>query len=322
MRSFGFIALILCGLPFVGTAQTVDATIDRREILIGEQAVIRLSVNYPKDRVPDVLFPDPANHLPEKVEILSTKSIDTLETGADVSTTRMERAFTVTSFDSGYYAFPPFDFVINGDTQRTEAFLLKVKTVEIDTTAGPKNIKDIYPVEVTWKDYLSIYSPYILGGLGLLVAVLASIWYIRKRLKAQREKPDFEPTEEALPADQMARKELERIGRERIYTRGLVKKYHTEITDVIRDYLESAADIPAHELTSRQILQRLKYSGIGEKEMRSLRELLVRADMVKFAKETPGEQENEAAILQAMVFVDGTASIWLNSENEKDDSPA
>lgn len=306
----------------VAQGQTVDATIDRNEILIGEQAEVSLSVNYPKDRIPEVIFPQTADTLLDKVEVLRSTSIDTLTTGADVASARLEKKLFITSFDSGYYAIPPFTFIVNGDTQTTEAFLLTVHTVAIDTTGDPKNIKDIYEVEVTWGDYFAIYRPYILGGLALLVAILVGIWFLRRNLRKRRTRPAPEPVTHVRPADETAREELDRIEREKIYCRGLVKRYHTEITDVVRDYLEAAAHVPAHELTTRQIMQRLRYSGLSEREAGQLREVLLRADMVKFAREEPSEDENLAAVRHAREFVESTSPRWMNPQKDENEPTA
>ncbi len=314
-----FVATLISG---VAIGQTVDATIDRNEILIGEQAEVRLSVNFSKDQIPEVIFPQIADTLLDKVEVLRSTSIDTLKTGADVASARMEKKLFITCFDSGYYAIPPFTFIVNGDTQSTEAFLLAVHTVTIDTTAGPKSIKDIYDVVVTWGDYFAIYQPYILGGLALLVAILVGIWFLRRNLRKRRERPAPEPVTHLRPADETAREELDRIEREKIYSRGLVKRYHTEITDVIRDYLEAVAEVPAHELTSRQIMQRLRYSGLSERETGRLREVLYRADMVKFAREEPSEDENAGSVRQAREFVESTAPRWMNPQNDENEPAA
>ena len=314
-----FVATLISGVAY---GQTVDATIDRNEILIGEQAEVRLSVNYPKDRLPEVIFPQIADTLLAKVEVLRSTGIDTLTTGADVSTARLERRLFITSFDSGYYAIPPFTFIVNGDTQKTEAFLLTVHTVAVDTTGDPKTIKDIYEVDVTWADYFAIYRPYILGGLALLVAILVGIWFLRRNLRKRRSRPAPEPVAPARPADEVAREELDRIEREKIYSRGLVKRYHTEITDIVRDYLEAAAQVPAHELTTRQIMQRLRYSGLSERETGQLREVLLRADMVKFAREEPSEDENSAAVRQAREFVESTAPRWMNPQKDENEPTA
>jgi hypothetical protein len=295
-------------------AQEADAVLSPSEILIGEQAVINLSVRYEKGKLPKVQFPVFGDTIITHVEIVRSTDIDTLTTSEDVRETRMEKKFFITSFDSGYYAIPPFEILIDGEIQVTEPFLLTVKTVEIDTTAGIKASRDIYEVEVTWLDYLTAYWYYPAGALALVGLIAAMVLLIRRAKRRAAEKPEVVPAEPRRPADVIARERLEEIRQNKIYTRGKVKEYHTEITDVLRDYLEAVYEIPAHELTTHQILGRLRYVGLNDTEARQLREILSRADMVKFAKERPDETENESAVTRSIDFVNSTAARMLTDK--------
>ncbi|MGB6037841.1 MAG: hypothetical protein WBG42_16320, partial [Cryomorphaceae bacterium] len=129
-------------------AQKADAILTPKEILIGEQAVMTLSVSYQKDKMPQVVFPLFGDTLVTNVEIVRATDVDTLSTADDVTETRLEKKLYLTSWDTGFYAIPPVEITINGEKQSTEAFLLTVRTVEIDTTAGIKQSADIYEIEV------------------------------------------------------------------------------------------------------------------------------------------------------------------------------
>ncbi len=312
-KTYGFILACLFAVSAYG--QQAEALIDRNEIRIGEQAVIKLSVRFDKNNPPDVSFPLIGDTLVKGVEVVRKTGADTLSTGASVRETRIEQQLFITSFDSGYYAIPPFEFTINGQPSRTEAFLLTVKTVEVDTTKGIVDIREIYEVQVSWLDYVHVYWPYAAGGLALLAVAAAVIILISRYRKKQKARPDQEPEAPKLPPHVVARQNLERIRTEKIYTSGKVKDYHTSITDTLRTYLEDAYGIHAHELTSGQIMDKLRYSGIGENEMRTLRTILFRADMVKFAKEKPDETDNAEAVNQALQFVEATKVVPEQDSN-------
>lgn len=292
-------------------AQRADAILTPNEILIGEQAVMTLSVSYQKDQLPKVLFPQFGDTLITDVEIVRTTDVDTLSTADDVSETRLEQKLYLTAWDTGFYAIPPLEITINGEKQSTEAFLLTVKTVEIDTTAGIKASAEIYEVEVGWQDYLTAYWYYPAGALALAGLIVAVILLVRAQRKKRDAKPVVEKAEPARPADEIAKERLLEIQSEKIYTKGKVKQYHTEITDVLRDYLEVIYEIPAHELTSNEITSRLRYVGLTDQESLQLRVVLNRADMVKFAKDRPDDNENETAVKQAMAFVNTTSARML-----------
>ena len=286
--------------------QNVDAVIDRDEILIGEQAVISLSVSLNKEDPASVEFPIIGDTLLTNVEVINKGSIDTLETGEDVSESRLEQKVTITSFDSGYYAIPPFQFKVDGDFKETRAFLLSVETVEIDTTAGIMPDKGVYQVDVDWMDYVKVYWPYGAGVVGGLLTAALVFLLIRRYRKKQKEKPIPIPVEPKIPPHVIALEELNRVHHEKIFLKGKIKEYHTQVTDALREYIEQALNVQAHELTTRQILQNLKYSGIEPKDIQILKAILFKADMVKFAKEKPDDNENEKSVLEAIEFIQNT----------------
>ena len=292
-------------------AQKADAILTPDEILIGEQAVMTLSVSYQKDQLPNVVFPLFDDTLVTDVEIVRSTDVDTLITAEDVKETRLEKKFYLTAWDTGFYAIPPVEITINGEKQSTEAFLLTVKTVEVDTTAGLKASAEIYDVEVSWQDYLTAYWYYPVGALALAGIIVAVVLLVRAQRKKRDERPVVEKPEPTRPADEIAKERLLEIQSEKIYTKGKVKQYHTEITDALRDYLEVIYEIPAHELTSNEIITRLRYVGLTDQESLQLRVVLNRADMVKFAKDRPDNNENEEAVNQALSFVETTAARML-----------
>jgi len=307
LKTYSLILLLF--LAFFAQGQDASAVIDRDKIRIGEQAVIKLSVRFDKANPPAVNFPPIGDTLVEGVEVVHFTTVDTLETGAGVKESRMEQQLFITSFDSGYYAIPPFIIDINGVPTKTEAFLLTVETVAIDTTKGIVDVREIYEVEIDWLDFLEVYWPYAAGGLALVaILVVAIVLFVRYR-KRKRLRPAALPPEPLKTPHAIALETLRRIQEEKAYKTGDVKDYHTSITDTLRTYLENGFGIHAHELTTRQILDKLRYSGIAEPQLRSLRTILFRADMVKFAKEKPDYTDNEEAVSQAIDFVKATIAI-------------
>lgn len=308
------IVLSLLGFQSI-YAQNADAVIGREEILIGEQAELVLSCRISKENPETIVFPALSDTVVDKVEIVSQSAIDTLQTGEGISETRLEQKFYITSFDTGYYVIPPLEFTVNGEVEKTDPLLLSVKTVEIDTTASIKGASPNYSVEVGISDYIKVYWPYGAGVLGaaILAAILFLIIRKRKQIPAKPE-PTPEVVDTRTPLE-IALEELKRIQREAIYKRNLVKEYHTEITEALRDFIERQFSIHTHEQTSRQILDGLKFSGLTEKSTARLRTILFRADMVKFAKLVPDPEENKKAVEEAIEFVKENQPV---SENENE----
>ncbi len=300
-------------------AQNADAVIDRSEILIGEQATIKLSYRIQKSGAAKVVFPVIGDTLLANVEVISQSEVDTLRTGEGVAERRLEQLIVITSFDTGYYAIPPFELKVDGDIEKTPAFLLTVKTVEIDTTQGIMADNPILEVDVTLADYVKIYWPYAAAAAATIILIAAAfiLFFYMKRKRARR--PTAPPAEPAIPADTEALNALRRMKEERIYLKGRVKEYHTGISDAMRTYIERVFGIQAHELTSAQILSALRYSELGTKNTALLRIILLQADMVKFAKEIPTETENEKAVADALNFVRDTAHFIEPKKPEQDE---
>ena len=109
---------------------------------------------------------------------------------------------------------------------------------------------------------------------------------------------------------------MRQIEAEASYKKKLVKAYHTDITDTLRELIENIFKVHAHEQTSHQILEALKYVGLDQSEMLRLRKILFRADMVKFAKLVPSEDENKEAVQEAIEFVKLQRELDLKTKDE------
>jgi hypothetical protein len=216
------------------------------------------------------------------------------------------RTLAITSWDSGYWAIPPFRFAVNGDTMETKALLLSVNTVQVDTAAAFKDIKEIYEVPWTWQDWVRDHWPWLAGGAAAIVALILLIRYLRRRAR----RPRIEHTEEGPPEPLHVRtlSALEDIGRRNLWQQGLVKQYQSEVTDVLRAYIEERFEVPAKESTTDELLAALNMSSMGTAQREQLANMLRMADMVKFAKWTPLPVENEQLLAGAIKLVQQTSA--------------
>lgn len=189
----------------------VNARIDSTSILIGNQAHIRLTAAYDiKNGVPKIQWPKIGDSLASKVEVISQSKVKTSVTDSSRPTLQQQtQDITISVYDSGYYPIPPFQFIINGDTtnpQATEAMILQVNTVRIDTSKAFKDIKA--PIQVPF-NILEIL-PYVGYGLLLILALFALYYFIVRLTKKQKpiiiEKPKI-----IIPAHIKALEELEKL---------------------------------------------------------------------------------------------------------------
>lgn len=133
MRKFLFLIL---GMIFVANgitlaqSVTVDATIDSLQILIGEQAKIRLQVSLDADK--RAIFPIYRDTLVSGVEILDVAKTDTQMLNGG-RRTLLTQEYTVTSFDSALYYLPPMQVQVDNKSYYSKALALKVYSVPVDT---------------------------------------------------------------------------------------------------------------------------------------------------------------------------------------------
>lgn len=293
----------------------VKAIPDTNHIRIGEQLSISLKAEVPTG-VPlnFPIFPDTVNGL----EIINRSAIDTI-LSPDKSSSILTQTLVATSFDSGYYAIAPFHFTSlnpetgNTDTFSTEAFLISVSSVPVDTTQAIKDIKATINVPITWKEILMIA-----GGILLAVLLLfLIIRFLRKR------KPEAVP-EMALvperPAYELALEALRKLEQEKLWQQGFYKPYHSSVSDILREFIERSFEINALELTSDETLERIRRSRNPLHETDKLASVLHTADLVKFAKLVPLPDENEKSLRYAFDFVNGNRPLTESDLHRKEDS--
>lgn len=113
------------------------------------------------------------------------------------------------------------------------------------------------------------------------------------------------PSRRLSPYDE-ATGQLKKLEQEKLWQKGEVKKYHSEISDIIRIYLERQFNFPAMEQTTDEIL----FSVNKYEEIRGwdylLKQILTTADLVKFAKYQPLPDENSLSLKNAFEFVEKT----------------
>lgn len=257
----------------------VEIKADTTKIRIGEQIKYEISVNSTQN----VVFSKFKTDSLQKIEVVKEFSVETLKD-------KLVKKYLLTSFDSGAYYIPRQDININGTHYFTDSLLINVGTVAVDTTKqGLFPIKPIYKAPPkTWHEYLYLLW-WILGAL-LLVGLIWWLAFRSKKVLQWKPKVILTPYDEAL-------NQLKSLDDKNLIQNQKIKEYYTELTDIVRVYMEKDLKISAMELTSDELItlfkktNKYKKLGISRNQLENLQIFLQNADLVKFAKAVPENHE-------------------------------
>lgn len=289
----------------------VSAAIDSTAIFIGDQTDIRLQATM--DAAEQVAMPVYGEMLMDGIEIVDRTVVDTavLEDGRR----QLSQYLTVTSFSDSLFYIPPQPFVSGGDTLWSQPLSLNViQPFEMDTTLAITDVKDIRKAPIWWWGIFR-WVLLALGVIALGVGIYYLVRYIRRLRKGEEETVN---PELLRPAEEVALEKLDLIREAKIWQEGKTKQYHTELTDVIREYIGRRYEVSSTEKTSDETLNALKPLMDGQKELfERLRKMLTLADLVKFAKWNTTPDENESALLTAYDFVRETTPTAEEAKEEE-----
>jgi hypothetical protein len=283
----------------------INVELDTNRALIGDQLRLHLSVEKPVGI--HIVFPELRDTLTRKIEIVSETSTDTTSVRQNRET--LSRDLQITVFDTGFFEIPSLRFITTSqdslDTLQTSPIYFEIVSVKSDTTL--RDIKGNYRAPVNMAEiyaYMKENYPYGLVAVGVVFLIWYLVRYIRRRL-GKSKVVSREVTLE-LP-EVIALRELGKLKEEKPWLNHKVKLYYTGISDILRTYIESRFQIMALEQTTDEILRELKSVGCDASDHTNLAGILKLADLVKFAKVIPGDEENEVQVDLAAGFVRSTS---------------
>lgn len=292
---------VIACFAFQATAQvTINASIDSLQLLIGEQAKIKLEVSCASEQRLDLpTFPN--NQLMDGVEIVGEIKSDTLYMNKDKQM-QVTQEYTITSFDTAFYYIPPFEVLVDSQVYASNSLALKVLTFEIDTV----NVEAIFPIKDIMKRPITFMELLPMGiSIILIIALCFIIPYLLGRYHDNKPILRRVTIAPKLPPHQVALQEIDRIKEEKSWQRDDPKLYYTELTDALRSYMEERFGFNAKEMTSDEIIERLNEQP-DKVWINELRALFSMSDLVKFAKYKPLINESDMHLINAIEFINKT----------------
>ena len=277
---------------FLGTAQ-VTSSVDSTSIKIGEE--IKYSIQVEADSTDVVTFPEGQTFLP--LEVIESYKIDTTY---EQATYHLIKKYGLTQFDSGTYTIPQQKVIIGNKTFGTDSVIVEVRDVPVDTTK--QKMFDIKPaIEVDKPPFNFKKLLFWLIPIVLVLLIVGYVLFRRKKLKDAKEE-QLPPYEEAITA-------LHTLDNSTYLKENKPKEYYSQLTEIVKRYLDREVDDTALESTSDELIARLqlhKDSGnfeFSSETIRRLDAILKRADLVKFAKmyQAEGQASSDRKTIEEII---------------------
>ncbi len=278
LQASGYLSLFFILYSLFSFSQ-VTSSIDSTSIKIGEQ--ITYQINVEADSTDLVVFPEGQTFQP--LEMIESYQVDTTKNNAKFN---LIKRYGLTQFDSGAYTIPRQKIIIGDKPFFTDSLKVEVNNVAIDTTKqGLYDIKPFTKVDKSssqWWKYLLIWL--------LVISLLAFLlyWFI------WRKKPLTEDEKIALlPPYDRAKLALKKLEKSDYLKQEALKDYYSELTLIIRKYLDEKVYDHSLESTTDELIDRLNLLKEGnqidlsKETIKNIKGILKRADLVKFAKSSP-----------------------------------
>ncbi len=294
------------------TGIRIIAYLDSNSMLIGQQMLLHLKAEIPNNQInTKIIFPVlgdsvAAGEAGLYFQVVKTRPIDTLK---NPSSLILRKDFTITTFDSGAYQIPAFEFKTSqGQIIKTNPLPLFIRGVAVDTTKGYYDIKQPLMVSYTLFDWIKDNLLWISIALLVLLAVIGLYLYYKNR---PVKKPISIQSISVLPPHEVAINKLEILKRKKLWQNGELKLYYSEISLILREYLDERFLMHSQEQATEEIMESLRKKLISKESYSLFNEVLGLSDLVKFAKMFPNASENERILEKSFQIIEFTKEIPL-----------
>jgi hypothetical protein len=263
--------LLLNGAALAQKVVTVNASVDKNKILIGEPMQLTIEASFPLNTKTSFFNIDSIAHF----EISGVPAIDSTSTDKGVT---IRGVYKITSFDSGHWVIPSFALA---KKIKTDTIPVDIMFSEFDPKQDYHDIKDIIEIEQEEKKNWLSYA--VAGGVLLLLLL-----YFLLRKKKQPA-----PVIAAAPVNayEEAMKQLDLLEKENLSS----KHYHTKLFDIFRLYVYRKKNIQTLQKTTDALVMQLRGIFTDTENYNQLQQALRLSDFVKFAKYESTKEDNTSA---------------------------
>ncbi len=313
IRSVIVVLISFCLLPAqqsFAQLPSVSASIDKNNILIGQQLNYRVETSMPDNtyRLTWFSIPDSFGHF----EVITKNKIDSSSSNGNLN---FSQEIVLTSFDSGRQVIPPLTLIASA-LESDSTFNIYTDSIPVNVSYSPMDsiqpfhdIKMIIEVKKEWPWWI-----WALLGLGIIL-LIGWIIFLRRFLKKRKTTSSLF-TSKLSPFDE-AMQSLSELEKEQLIQNNKVKEYHTKLTEIFKRYLSRKENTYKLHLTSDEILIELNDLNLPKEQIADFANCLRMGNAVKFAQYIPPVYENEKCLIQTKEMIIAINNM-MNKKPESD----
>ncbi len=296
--SMAILFFILTAISSLAQNISISASADTSEYSVGDY--IKYTLDFKYDKNIKVILPAVKDSIKELEFIQSVQPAKN-----EVNNKIIEKyTYIFSKYDSAQVTIPSYKIFYTVGNDTSERFLevnpviIVVKTLPVDTKADIRDVKEPMKLPLNWlmiAVITFIVLVFLVGGYYLYK------YYMKKKRKQSELLPEI-----IIPPHEVALNELHELEEKKLWQQGMIKEYHSEITEIVRKYFEARFNFRALEITSAEILACLSFIEEGKGILSTADNFFTNADLVKFAKFLPMPGVNEEMMKQAYQIVNET----------------
>lgn len=322
--AFALRAILIVGLFFISAvsrAQTPEPTIkssaDSSQVEMGDIINVKLDIVKNSHQGALVGLPEKLNSDYYGLELQSITADST-----DLGNGRVNLVYNLRfqAFEpKDLLTLPPFFYAIGTDTIASDVLSFKILPVELDPALGnPEDVEnltihpDIPPIEIPlrWYDYVPNWWYWALIALAAIALAIVLAMLYKKNGPALFT-PKYVPTPYEVAVDR-----LNKLKERRLIEKGQAKTFYTDLIDILREYLQGRFGINAMEMTSKQILNRIRQTPEIHLSASQMEQVLQLADFVKFAAAVPEADQGMRTFNSVKNFIDSTKPVEPSTDEK------
>lgn len=290
MNAFAALASAQAGVDFSVVASTPSAQ-------LGEPVEILVSASFPAQASLEF---DLAASATDTLAVFGAQA----EPAAADAAGRQSQRFTVRVLPLAVGRLPVvLSWALRGSSNaslRSPPAFISIAEPPLSPDGSPRDIKE--PLKAS-----AALWPWLLA----LAAAALAVTLLRRK-KTMQPTAAAEPIiPDGRPPHVRALADLEALRDSGLWAGRRYKEFYAELTDVLRRYFDGRFGIPAPTLTTSELGRQLRQAEIDTAAGHAAREVFHRADMVKFAKITPEEEDGAEELESARMIVSQTAPVDL-----------